>query len=68
MIIDMASPVYPHALPSVLRLNPLPLPASPITTTVSVSTFNSTSLSLGNNLVIHSFIAGFVITSSTGDF
>jgi len=66
MVIDILSPVYLYIMPSILRINnPVP-PLGSITNTVSVLSFNSIPLTLGN-LEIYSFIVGFVITSSTTD-
>jgi hypothetical protein len=59
------SPSYSYILPSVLRFQNKTLMSTTISTNVSVSTFNSTNLTITNNLVIYSFLTGFIITSQT---
>lgn len=57
------SPSYHYILPSVLRISGQSLMSTTYSTNVSVSTFNSTNLTMSNNLVIYSFLAGYIIQS-----
>jgi len=67
-MVDVMSPSYYYILPSVQRWKDQNLQATTLSTNVSVSSFNSTNLIMSNDLVVYSFITGFVIQSQNSTF
>ena len=65
MVVDVMSPSYHYILPSIQRWTANTSLSSFRSTDVNVSTFNSTNLIISNNLIIYSFITGFIMRTGS---